>query len=76
MLVYYYSTNYFATSIHTFTPLSSFLFSTIILVAKFGISLDLCVLYSCTTEMFPPQFSVVGFSYANFFARMCTFVAP
>jgi len=76
MLVYYYSTNYFISNTHTFTPLSSILFSTIILVAKFGISLNFCVLYSSTTLMFPPQFSIVGFSIANFFARMCTFCAP
>jgi hypothetical protein len=76
MLVYYNSTDYFASPIHTFTPLSSLLFSTIILVAKFGLSVNFCVLYSSTTEMFPPQFSVVAFSISNFFARLCTFVAP
>lgn len=76
MLMYYYSTDYFASSIHTFTPLSSFFYSTLILVAKFGISLNWCALYSSTTLMFPPQFSIVGFSIANFFARMCTFCAP
>ena len=76
MLVYDYSTDYYASPIHTFTPLSSLLFSTIILVAKFGISINFCVLYSSTAEMFPPQFSVIAFGISNFLARLCSFVAP
>jgi hypothetical protein len=53
MLVYDYSTDYYATQIHSFTPLSSFMFSTIILMMKFGLSINFCVLYSSTAEMFP-----------------------
>lgn len=76
MLVYDYSTDYFATPIHTFTPLMSFLMSSIILVAKFGISMNFCVLFGSTTEMFPAQFSVVAFGICQFLARMSTFLAP
>jgi hypothetical protein len=76
MIVYLVKTDYYAQEVHEFTPASLFIFSSLILIVKFGCASAFNVIYAATTTLFPPLFSVTAFGISNFLARTCTFFSP
>lgn len=52
------------------------LFPTLVLFAKFGISSAFTLNYICMTDLFPVLFASAAFGFCNFLARVFTILAP
>lgn len=65
-----------AGGIATFEFESPALITSIILLAKFGISAAYCVIYITTAKIFPTEYSATAFGICNIFARIITAFIP
>jgi len=55
---------------------AGWLFPTLVLFAKFGISSAFTLNYLCNVDLFPVLFASTAYGFCNFFARFCTIFAP
>lgn len=58
------------------SDVSSFLFPTLVLFAKFGISLAFTINYLSNLDLFPVLFAATALGFCNFLARLFTIFSP
>ena len=73
IVIFEMSVNFYQSNVELQT---GWLFPTLVLFAKFGISSAFTLNYLCNVDLFPVLFASTAYGFCNFFARFCTIFAP
>jgi len=76
IVIYEVTVDFFSAKLNTDEVVDGWLFPTLVLLAKFGITAAFTIDFLCMLDFFPVLFSSSAWGFCNFFARLLTIFAP